>query len=176
MGGPCAPYYQSQRTERYRAAVSALLARGLAYRDYATAEETTAEREAAHREKRRFIYQPALDGGDRRRRGAVRGRGTHGRRAAQVPREGACRFDDLVRGALAFGWAIEQDHVISGRTAATCNHLASAVDDHDFEISHVIRAEEHLSNTPRQIFIADGLGYKRPRYAHLPYVRGAGRQ
>jgi glutamyl-tRNA synthetase len=52
--------------------------------------------------------------------------------------------------------------------------LASAVDDHDFAISHVVRAEEHLSNTPRQIFIADGLGYERPRYAHLPYVAAPG--
>ena len=84
------------------------------------------------------------------------------------------RFDDLVRGPVAFDWALEQDHVIQRADGSHLYHLASAVDDHDFGISHVIRAEEHLSNTPRQIFIADGLGYDRPRYAHLPYVAAPG--
>ena len=174
VGGPYAPYYQSRRAERYRAAVDELLDRGLANRDYATAEETTAEREAAQREKRRFIYSrrwmaetdaDAARFEDEGRTAVVR---------LKMPREGACRFDDLVRGPVAFGWALEQDHVIQRADGSHLYHLASAVDDHDFGISHVIRAEEHLSNTPRQIFIADGLGYERPRYAHLPYVAAPG--
>ncbi len=174
MGGQYAPYYQSQRTGRYRAAVSELLERGLAYRDYATAAETTAEREAAQRGKRRFIYSrrwmAETDAGaarfeDEGRTAVVR---------LKMPREDACRFDDLVRGPVAFDWALEQDHVIQRADGTHLYHLASAVDDHDFAISHVIRAEEHLSNTPRQIFIADGLGYERPRYAHLPYVAAPG--
>ena len=174
VGGPCAPYYQSQRTERYRAAVSELLGQGLAYRDYATAEETTAEREAAQREKRRFIYSRRWMA----ETDAEAARFEHEGRTAVVrlkmPREGACRFDDLVRGPVAFDWALEQDHVIQRADGSHLYHLASAVDDHDFAISHVIRAEEHLSNSPRQIFIADGLGYERPRYAHLPYVAAPG--
>ena len=174
VGGPCAPYYQSERTDRYRAAATALLDRGLAYRDYATAEETTAEREAAQREKRRFLYSrrwmaktdaDAARFEDEGRTAVVR---------LKMPREGACRFDDLVRGPVAFDWALEQDHVIQRADGSHLYHLASAVDDHDFGISHVIRAEEHLSNTPRQLFIADGLGYERPRYAHLPYVAAPG--
>ena len=174
VGGPCAPYYQSQRTERYRAAVEELLDRGLAYRDYATADETTAEREAAQREKRRFIYSrrwmaetdaDAARFEDEGRTAVVR---------LKMPREDACRFDDLVRGPVAFDWALEQDHVIQRADGTHLYHLASAVDDHDFAISHVIRAEEHLSNTPRQIFIADGLGHELPRYAHLPYVAAPG--
>ena len=173
-GGACGPYYQSQRTERYRAAVSALLDRGLAYRDYATAAETGAEREAAQRDKRRFLYSRrwmAETAADAARFEA------EGRTAVvrlRMPRDGACRFDDLVRGPLAFDWALEQDHVIQRADGSHLYHLASAVDDHDFGISHVIRAEEHLSNTPRQIFIADGLGYPRPHYAHLPYVAAPG--
>ena len=174
VGGPCAPYYQSQRTDRYRAAVSTLLERGFAYRDYASAEETTAEREAAQHEKRRFIYSRRWMA--ETDRDAVRFE-AGGRTAVvrlKMPREGACRFDDLVRGPVAFDWALEQDHVIQRADGSHLYHLASAVDDHDFGISHVIRAEEHLSNTPRQIFIADGLGYERPRYAHLPYVAAPG--
>ena len=92
----------------------------------------------------------------------------------KMPRAGTLVIDDQVRGQVEFDWAREQDHVIQ-RTDGTClYHLASVVDDHDFEISHVIRAEEHLSNTPRQIFILESLGYERPVYAHLPYVAEPG--
>ena len=92
----------------------------------------------------------------------------------KMPTEGALVLDDLVRGRVEFDWAREQDHVIQ-RTDGTClYHLANVVDDHDFEISHVIRAEEHLSNTPRQIFILEALGYPRPIYAHLPFVAEPG--
>ena len=91
-----------------------------------------------------------------------------------MPREGKLVIDDLVRGQVEFDWAREQDHVVQ-RTDGTClYHLASVVDDFDFEITHVIRAEEHLSNTPRQIFIAQSLGYPLPEYAHLPYVAEPG--
>ena len=77
---------------------------------------------------------------------------------------------DDVRGDVEFKWAQEQDHVIQRADGSCLYHLASVVDDHDFQITHVIRAIEHLSNTPRQIFIAQGLGYDLPTYAHLPYV------
>src|SRR5262245_41782131 len=91
-----------------------------------------------------------------------------------MPTEGALVLDDLVRGQVEFEWAREQDHVVQRADGTCLYHLASVVDDHDFEITHVIRAEEHLSNTPRQIFIAQGLGYALPQYAHLPYVAEPG--
>ena len=91
-----------------------------------------------------------------------------------MPREGALVIDDLVRGQVEFQWAREQDHVIQRTDGSCLYHLANVVDDQDFQISHVIRAEEHLSNTPRQIFIAQGLGYPLPQYAHLPYVAEPG--
>jgi glutamyl-tRNA synthetase len=99
------------------------------------------------------------------RRGAVR---------LKMPREGTCAFHDLVRGDVEFEWALEQDHVVQRADGSCLYHLASAVDDHDFEITHVIRAVEHLSNTPRQIFIATALGYDLPIFAHLPYVAEPG--
>ena len=83
-------------------------------------------------------------------------------------------LDDVVRGRVEFDWAREQDHVVQ-RTDGTClYHLANVVDDHDLQITHVIRAEEHLSNTPRQVFILEALGYPRPVYAHLPFVAEPG--
>jgi glutamyl-tRNA synthetase len=71
-------------------------------------------------------------------------------------------------------WATEQDHVIQRADGSCLYNLANVVDDHDMRITHVIRAEEHLSNTARQIFIAQGLGYELPEYAHVPYIAAPG--
>ena len=81
---------------------------------------------------------------------------------------------DRIRGQVQFDWAREQDHVVKRADGSCLYHLASVVDDYEFQITHVIRAEEHLSNTPRQIFIAQSLGYTLPQYAHLPYVAEPG--
>ena len=92
----------------------------------------------------------------------------------KMPRDGRCEFDDLVRGSVTVEWALEQDHVVQRADGSYLYHLASTVDDHELRISHVIRAVEHLSNTPRQMFIARALGYDLPQYAHLPYVAAPG--
>ncbi len=92
----------------------------------------------------------------------------------KMPRSGTCRFHDHIRGDVEFQWSQEQDHVIQRADGSCLYHLASVVDDQDFAITHVIRAVEHLSNTPRQIFIAQSLGYALPEYAHLPYVAEPG--
>ena len=174
VDGPHAPYFQSQRSQRYADAVECLLKTGAAYRDYATGAEIQAEREAAQGEKRRFLYSRrwmAVTDADAARFEAA------GRRPSvrlKMPREGVCRFQDLVRGEVEFEWALEQDHVIRRADGTCLYHLASAVDDHDFAITHVIRAVEHLSNTPRQLFITTSLGYQPPVFAHLPYVAAPG--
>src|SRR5581483_5128252 len=92
----------------------------------------------------------------------------------KMPREGLCKFQDHIRGAMEFEWAREQDHVIQRADGSCLYNLANVVDDHDMQITHVIRAEEHLSNTPRQLFIARGLGYVLPEYAHVPFVAEPG--
>lgn len=176
VGGPYGPYFQSQRLERYQFAAKALLDRGLAYRDYATPDELKAEREAAEKEKRAFLYSRrwmAETDADAKR---FEAEGRQGVVRLKMPRDGVCRFEDHVRGICVFDWAKEQDHVIQRADGTCLYHLASVVDDDDFKITHVIRAIEHLSNTPRQIFIAEGLGYKLPVYAHLPYVAEPGSQ
>ncbi|SVD38068.1 uncharacterized protein METZ01_LOCUS390922, partial [marine metagenome] len=92
----------------------------------------------------------------------------------KMPRDGVCEFEDQIRGHMEFEWALEQDQVVQRSDGSCLYHLASAVDDHDFRITHVIRAVEHLSNTPRQIFIAQALDHNVPTYAHLPYVAEPG--
>jgi glutamyl-tRNA synthetase len=174
VGGPHAPYYQSQRLPRYQAAVEKLLAAGVAYRDYATTEELQTERETAQREKRPFLYSRRFMAETPAQQKEFEGQGRQPVVRLKMPREGTLHLHDHIRGDVDFEWAREQDHVVQ-RTDGTClYHLASVVDDFDFEISHVIRAEEHLSNTPRQVFIAQSLGYPLPEYAHLPFVAEPG--
>ena len=175
VGGPHEPYFQSQRTASHRAAVERLLEIGAAYRDYATPEEIEAERRHAidskqgvFRYSRRWMAQTAEQCGRfeaEGRRGAVR---------LKMPTEGTLVLDDIVRGRVEFEWAREQDHVVQRADGTPLYHLASVVDDFQMGITHVIRAEEHLSNTPRQVFIVQSLGYDVPRYAHLPFVAEPG--
>lgn len=174
VGGPHAPYFQSQRQDTYRAAVQRLLESGHAYRDFARPEEIQAERQEA--ETAGVPYQSS-------RRWAAADDATAARFTAEgrqavvrlkMPREGVCRFDDLIRGPMEFDWAQEPDHVVQRADGTCLYHLANVVDDHAFEITHVVRAVEHLANTPRQIFIAQSLGYVLPIYAHLPFVAEPG--
>ena len=174
VGGPHAPYFQSQRAAGHKAAADRLLASGHAYRDFARPEELDEERKAAQAAGRPFLYS---------RRFAAFDDATAARFAAEartsvvrlkMPREGSLVIDDAVRGRVEFAWEREQDHVIQRADGSCLYHLASVVDDHDFAITHVIRAEEHLSNTPRQAFIAMSLGYPLPAYAHLPLVAEPG--
>lgn len=174
VGGPHAPYFQSQRQDRYRQVVSELLARGAAYRDYATPEELQAEREQAQAEKRPFLYSRRFMAETAADCARFEAQGRQAVVRLKMPREGSLVLHDLVRGEVVFEWAREQDHVVQRADGSCLYHLASVVDDHDFEITHVIRAEEHLSNTPRQVFIAQALGYPLPAYAHLPYVAEPG--
>ncbi|MEX0585911.1 MAG: glutamate--tRNA ligase [Pirellulales bacterium] len=170
VGGPHAPYYQSQRQDRYQAAVEKLIAADRGYYDYATTEEIQAERAAAEREKRSFVYSRRWKAESAADRARFEAQGRSGVVRLKMFREGTLALDDLVRGRVEFQWAQEQDHVIQRADGSCLYHLASVVDDFDFEITHVIRAEEHLSNTPRQVFIAQALGYPLPQFAHLPYV------
>jgi len=174
VGGPYAPYFQSQRGARYQAAVDELLRLGHAYRDYATAAETDAERKAADAAKRPFQNSRTWAAATPEDRARFEGEGRKAVVRLKMPRAGQLLLKDLVRGTVEFSWTEEPDHIVQRSDGSFIYHLANVVDDHDFGITHVIRAEEHLSNTPRQVFIAEGLGYPLPAYAHLPYVAEPG--
>ena len=174
VGGPHAPYFQSQRADRHRAAAARLLASGHAYRDYATPEELDEERKAAQAAGKPFLYSRRFAAFDDAAAAAFEAEGRKAVVRLKMPREGSLVIDDAVRGRVEFAWEREQDHVIQRADGSCLYHLASVVDDHDLAITHVIRAEEHLSNTPRQAFIATSLGYELPAYAHLPLVAEPG--
>jgi glutamyl-tRNA synthetase len=174
VGGPHAPYFQSQRVEQHKAAAAKLVASGHAYRDYSKPEELQQLREQADREKQPFVYDRRWMAEDEAQAAKFEAEGRTATVRLKMPREGECVMDDLVRGEVRVQWAGEPDHVIQRADGSCLYHLASVVDDHDLEITHVVRAEEHLPNTPRQIFILESLGYPRPVYAHLPYVAEPG--
>ena len=174
VGGPHAPYYQSQRLEKYQAAIAQLLAAGAAYRDYARPEELQAERDAAQKAGKPFVYSRTWRADTEEKARQFQSEGRQGVVRLLMPRDGQFVLNDLVRGEVRVDWASEQDHVIQRADGTCLYHLATVVDDHDMRISHVIRAEEHLSNTPRQVFMFEQLGYELPQFAHLPYVAEPG--
>lgn len=175
VGGPHEPYFQSQRTSSHRAAVERLLEVGAAYRDYATPEEIEAERRYAIDSKQGvFRYSRRWMAETAEQQARFEAEGRKGVVRLKMPTEGTLALDDIVRGRVEFEWAREQDHVIQRADGTPLYHLASVVDDFQMGITHVIRAEEHLSNTPRQVFIVQSLGYEVPTYAHLPFVAEPG--
>ena len=116
VDGPHAPYFQSQRTEKYKAAVDTMLANGTAYRDYSRTEEIQTERETAQAEKRTFVYSRRWMAETEEQAQAFEAEGRSAVVRLKMPREGTCLISDLIRGDVEFEWAHEQDMVIQKRT------------------------------------------------------------
>ena len=174
VGGPFVPYFQSQRSASYQAAAGKLLESGHAYVDFAKTEELDEQKEQAKKDGKAYIYDRRFMADTPEKKAAFEAEGRQGVVRLKMPRTGRCQFHDIVRGDCSFEWSDEQDHVVQRGDGTCLYHLASVVDDFDFQITHVVRAVEHLPNTPRQIFIAQSLGYPLPIYAHLPYVAEPG--
>ena len=168
--GPFAPYRQMQRRERYDEAAAGLLQRDQAYPCFCTPEELDADRkaqEAAH-EAPRYIGRCANRTPEERatreaegRRGAIRFR---------VP-AGKIAWEDLVRGEVEIDTAnIGGDFVIVRSDGTPLYHFVVVVDDAAMEMSHIIRGEDHISNTPKHILLFQALGHEVPAFAHLPLI------
>ncbi len=170
VDGPRGPYFQSERQDLYRRTAQQLLASGAAYECYCTPEELAARREEARRLGRAQSYDGRcrdLGAAERRRLAA------QGRRPAiriKTPNEGTTEFDDLIRGTVSFDNAVLDDFVLMKSDAVPTYNFACVVDDHEMGITHVIRADEHLSNTPKQILIYRTLGWDPPAFAHVPMI------
>ena len=172
--GPYAPYRQSQRAERYADEVERLLNSGGAYRCWCTPEEL----DAVRREQEARKEAPRYNGRCLRLTDAdVAAFEAEGRRAAirfKVEPE-VIRFDDLIRGEVEFDNALLGDFVIVRNDGSPLYHFVVVVDDEDMEITHVIRGEDHLSNTPKHIALIRALGYREPRFGHIPLILNADR-
>jgi len=173
IGGPHGPYRQTERFDLYREAANKLLDSGAAYRDFATTEELAEFREAARAEKRQPIYTGGeyreMDPEEARKRAEA---GEPYTVRFKTPREGRTVVEDMIRGPVTFENTNLEDFVIMKSSDTPTYNFAAAVDDAEMRISHVIRGDDHLSNTPRQILIYDALGYPLPAFAHVPQVLG----
>ncbi len=164
-----APVFQSTREARHAEVAHALLANGQAYRCYTSAEELREMRERAAAEGR----PPRYDGRWRDRDPASAPPGVAPVIRLRVPQTGETVVDDLVQGQVRVANA-ELDDMIILRSDGTPTYLhAVVVDDHDMAITHVIRGDDHLTNTFRQAQVFDAMRWTRPAYAHIPLIHGA---
>jgi len=169
VGGDRGPYFQSQRQELYREKVQLLLRQGKAYKCFCTPQELEAERENARKERR-----PPRYSGKCRDLTAAQIEERNGDPFVirfRVP-QGRTVFTDLVYGETAFDNAEIGDFVILKANGMPTFHLAVVLDDIAMRISHVIRGEGHLSNTPRHVLLFQALGEPLPQFVHLPLILG----
>jgi glutamyl-tRNA synthetase len=167
--GPYAPYRQSQRMELYAREADRLLADGHAYRCWCTPEELEAVRREQEARKEPPRYNRRCLHLTDAERAAFEGEGRRPAIRLNVPAE-VIGFDDLIRGDVEFDNALLGDFVIVRANGVPLYHFVVVVDDEAMEISHVIRGEDHLSNTPKHIALIRALGYREPRFGHIPLI------
>src|SRR4028119_2517191 len=173
IGGPHPPYRQTERFDLYREFAKRLLDLGAAYYDFATPEELSEMREKARAERR----QPIYTGGECREVDPEEARkkieaGEPYTVRFKTLREGQTVVEDMIRGPVTFENTNLEAFVLMKSTDTPTYNFAVAVDDAGMDISHVIRGDDHLSNTPRQILIHEALGNAIPGFAHVPMVLG----
>ena len=172
VGGPHAPYFQSQRLDGYRAAAETLVAGGRAYYCYCTQEEIKAKREAGEKASGGWIYDrtcAALSSDEV----AARERDGKPRAVRFRVAPGSVRVDDLVHGPIDFDAALIEDFIILRSDGHPTYHLSVVSDDIAMGMTHVVRGDDHISNTPKQILLYQALGAALPKFAHVPLILGA---
>jgi glutamyl-tRNA synthetase len=161
-------YRQTSRMETYRAHADRLLAEGKAYRCYCSPEELEARRAAAEARKETFRY-------DGRCRTAPPRPGVPAALRLRIPDEGVTVVPDLIHGEVRFDHATLDDWVLVRSDGTPTYNFCVVVDDVTTKITHVIRGNDHLSNTPKQILCYQAFGYPLPVFAHIPMILGADR-
>jgi glutamyl-tRNA synthetase len=171
VGGPHGPYFQSERLEMYRAAAERLVANGLGYYCYCTPEALQAQRDATEAAGESWNYDRSC------------ARLTPGKiaelEAAGMPRAirfcvppGSTAFEDLVHGPITFDNTNIEDFVVLRSDRQPTYHLSVVVDDIDMAITHVVRGDDHISNTPKQVLLYRAFGAPLPKFAHVPLILG----
>jgi glutamyl-tRNA synthetase len=175
IGGPHAPYFQSQRIDTYRATAARLVAQGDAYYCYCSSATLQQKRRAAEAAGGGWVYDRTCCG--------LRPEEIAAREAAGTPRAirfkvppGETAFSDLVRGPIVFDNANIEDFVILRSDRQPTYHLSVVADDLEMAISHVVRGDDHISNTPKQVLLYRAFGAAPPQFAHVPLILGTDRK
>lgn len=175
IGGPFGPYRQSERRELYTKYINELLEKGLAYKSYKTEEELEAEREtqkslsiAPHYV---YEYEGMTEEQIKEAQASAEAKGLEPVIRFRVPTDVTYEWDDIVKGKIEFkSETIGGDFVIQKRDGMPTYNFAVVVDDHLMEITHVLRGDDHIANTPKQLMIYDALGWKRPEFGHMTLI------
>ena len=175
IGGAHGPYRQMERLSLYSSATERLLEEERAYRCYCTPDELERERELARKQGEPYIYSgrcrnltetEAASHQEQRREPVVR---------LKTPTSGDTVIQDLVRGEVSFENALCGDFILVRSNGIPTYNFAVAIDDAAMKITHVIRGDDHLPNTPKQIMVAEALGEESPAYGHLPLILSSDR-
>ena len=175
IGGPHAPYFQSQRIDKYRALAERLVAEGQAYYCYCTTETLQQKRQAAEAAGGGWIYDRTCC--------ALSAEALARNESAGLPRAirfkvppGRTSFSDLVHGPIAFDNATIEDFVVLRSDRQPTYHLSVVADDVEMAITHVVRGDDHVSNTPKHVLLYQAFAAPPPHFAHVPLILGPDRK
>jgi len=172
VGGPHGPYFQSERRDRYQVRARALTEAGAAYPCYCTAEELEKRRQSQLARGEASRYDGRCRGLDAAARARHEADGRVAALRFALPGPGETGWDDVVRGEVSFRNDVLDDFVILRSDGLPTYNYACVVDDHEMEITHVIRGDDHISNTPRQLLLYRAFGWTPPAFAHVPMILG----
>jgi glutamyl-tRNA synthetase len=171
IGGPYAPYFQTQRFERHKAIAHQLLATGFAYKCYCSPESLKAKRDAAERAGGAWKYDRTCATVPVEEQRRLESSGAQPAIRFKVP-PGKTSYTDHVRGRIDVEHDQIEDFVILRSSGLPIYHLSVVADDIDMGITHVIRGDDHISNTPKHILLWQALGKRPPEFAHVPLILG----
>ena len=172
VGGPYGPYIQSERRSIYQEYIGKLIESGHAYYCYCSSDELAQMRQLAKDEGRPAHYNRKCLHLTKKSQKLMVEQGRKPVIRFKVPDQ-TVSFDDLILGCISTESNTLQDEVIVKSNGSPLYNLTSIIDDHEMKISHVIRGADHLSNTPKQVLLAQALGLDMPQFAHLPMVLGS---
>lgn len=170
LGGDYGPYRQTERLDIYKKYVDELLERGLAYKCYMTEEELEQEREEQRAKGQVPKYSGAHRGLTDEQIAAYEAEGRKPSIRVRVPEGKTYTFRDMVRGNITFESSDFGDWVIVKKNGIPTYNFAVAIDDHLMQITHVLRGEEHISNTPKQMMIYEAFDWEVPTYGHMTLI------
>ena len=171
IGGPHAPYFQSERLDRYRAMADRLVAAGRAYYCYCSTESIQQKRQAAEAGGGGWMYDRTCLARSADETSALAASSAPRAVRFKVP-PGETRFDDRVRGSIAFDNTHIEDFVILRSDRHPTYHLTVVADDIEMAITDVVRGDDHISNTPKQVLLYRAFGKTLPVFAHVPLILG----
>lgn len=174
VGGPHAPYTQSERLPLYQAAAKQLLDTDQAYRCFCTSDRLTALREVQEAAKQPTGYDRHCRDLSRAESDARAAAGEPHVIRLRTPLDGETKFSDLLRGEIVYQNAVLDDLVLLKTDLFPTYHLASVVDDHAMEITHVLRGDEWIPSTPRHVLLYKAFGWEPPIFCHLPVILAPG--